>query len=132
MVLINGKCPNFLDARVKINYSRSAIFHILMRKFRFKIYHLMGPCTTGSMSYKLYSTQLNKTLNQPPAQFMLHLGKSGEEISGILILVHCVLTEQVQWQQIGRNCERHVLKDLCILTSFKKAHRVKERNSLPM
>lgn len=47
----------------KINYSRSAIFHILMRKFRFKIYILMGPCTTGSMSYKLNSTLLNKTLN---------------------------------------------------------------------
>lgn len=44
-----------------------------MRKLRFKIQLSIGLCSTGSMSYKLYSTQLNKTLNQLPAQFIRHL-----------------------------------------------------------
>lgn len=122
----------FLMPGWKINYSRSAIFLILMRKFRFKIYVFMGPCTTGSVSYKLNSTLLNKTLNHLHNLCYTYLEQKWTRdfrySHSSPLCSHRTSPVAADRKKLWKAC----FKGLCILTSFKTAHRVKERNSLPM
>lgn len=76
------------------------------------------------MYYKLYGTTV-ETVSEATActiyttPYCGYLGKGKEEFSGVLILVCCVLTTQLQWQLVGINNEKYVFKGLSNLSLFK-------------